>query len=156
MNQRIPVEQVSAKIPTEAERKARELTHVPYAPWCPSRIKHRARPDQRRRTGKSHPTISFDFCKVKARGSGAFGEEEEDAAQEGVQDDESGALLMVAVCSETGSLLGLPLMSKNQMNLSSLRSPRSWGMRQSSTTVTMSQQPGRLYVFWCPQEQLWG
>ena len=33
MNQRIPLEQASAKIPTEAERKAHELTHVPYAPW---------------------------------------------------------------------------------------------------------------------------
>ena len=108
---------MTAKVPTEAERKAHELTHVPYAPWCPSCIKHH----QRRRTGKSHdqgcPTVSFDFCKVKAKGSGALGAEEEDAAQEGVQDEESGALLMVAVCSETGSLLGLPLKSKNQMNL---------------------------------------
>ena len=48
MNQRIPVGQVSAKVPTEAERKAHELTHVPYAPWCPACIKHRAKPDQRR------------------------------------------------------------------------------------------------------------
>ena len=54
---------------------------------------------------------------MKAKGSGAIGAEEEDAAQEGVQDDESGALLMVALCSETGSLLGLPLKTKNQMNL---------------------------------------
>ena len=85
MNQRISLEQVTAKVPTEAERKALELTHVPYAPWCPSCIKHRARPDQRRRTGKSHdqgcPTVSFDFCKVKAKGSGALGAEEEDAAK---------------------------------------------------------------------------
>ena len=77
MGQRIPLEQVAAKVPTEAERKAHELTHVPYAPWCPACIKHRARPDQHRRSGKSHdqgcPTISFDFCKVKAKGSAAFG-----------------------------------------------------------------------------------
>ena len=121
MSQRIPLEQVAAKVPTEAERKAHELTHVPYAPWCPACIKHRARPDQRRRSGKSHdqgcPTISFDFCKVKAKGSEALGAEEEDQAQEGVHDDESGAIWLIAVCSETGSLLGLPLKSKNQMNL---------------------------------------
>ena len=61
---------------------------------------------------KDVPTISFDFCKVKAKGSGAIGAEEEDAAQEGVQDDESGALLMVAVCSETGSLLGFAFEDK--------------------------------------------
>ena len=121
MSQRIPLEQVAAKLPTEAERKAHELTHVPYASWCPACIKHRARPDQRRRSGKSHdqgyPTISFDFCKVKAKGSEALGAEEEDQAQEGVHDGESGALWLIAVCSETGSLLGLPLKSKNQMNL---------------------------------------
>ena len=46
-----------------------------------------------------------------------MGAEEEDQAQEGVHDEESGALWLIAVCSETGSLLGLPLKSKNQMNL---------------------------------------
>ena len=36
--------------------------------------------------------MSFDFCKMKAKGSGALGAEEEDAAQEGVHDDESGSI----------------------------------------------------------------
>ena len=87
---------------------------------------------------------------MKAKGSGALGPEEDDAAQEGVQDDdESGALLMVAVCSETGSLLGLPLKSKNQMNLIAhelLALIRFCGMKQCSTTVTTGLQLGRLYA----------
>ena len=99
------MEQTFAKAPTEEEKRAHELTRVPFAPWCSACIKHIAREDQPQ-----------DFCKVKAGGSGALGEEEEDEAQEGVQ-DESGALWMVVVCSETGSILGLPLKSKNQMNL---------------------------------------
>lgn len=57
------------------------------------------------------PTISFAFCRIRAGGSGAL-----DEVQAGVI-DEGGALLMVAVCSETGYLMALPLKSKNQMNL---------------------------------------
>ena len=102
--QRIPLEQVLAKEPTAEEKRQHELTHLPFAPWCPSRIKHRSRSDRHRRT-------------VKAAGSGAYGEPEEaDGAQEGVA-EEWGALLLVAVCSETGYLMALPLKTKNQMSL---------------------------------------
>ena len=120
MDQRIPLEQVSAREPTVEERRQHELTHLPYEAWCTACLKHRARQDQRRRAGKAHeqgcPTISFDFCYVKASGSGALGEEEEDGAQAGLE-AERGALLMVAVCSQTGYLLALPVKSKNQMSL---------------------------------------
>ena len=34
MNQRIPMEQTFAKAPTEEEKRAHELTRVPFAPWC--------------------------------------------------------------------------------------------------------------------------
>ena len=43
-------------------------------------------------------------------------EDEEDKTQVGVA-DESGALLLVAVCSQTGCLLALPLKSKEQLAL---------------------------------------
>ena len=57
------------------------------------------------------PTISFDFCYVKASGSGAIGDEEEgDGAQAGLEIERG-------VCSQTGYLLALPLKSKNQMSL---------------------------------------
>ena len=73
---RIHIEQVMAKVPTEEEKKRHYLTHLPYAAWCPSCIKHRAKQDQHRRTGKSHeqgvPAICFDFCRVRATGSGAY------------------------------------------------------------------------------------
>ena len=120
MDKRIPLEQVSAREPTMEEKKQHELTHLPYEAWCTACLKHRARQDQHRRTGKAHeqgcPTISFDFCYVKASGSGAVGGEEEDGAQAGLE-VERGALLMVAVCSQTGYLLALPVKSKNQMSL---------------------------------------
>ena len=74
MEERIPLEQASAREPTAEERRRRELTHLPYRAWCTACLKHRARQDQHRRTGKSHehgcPTVSFDFCYVKASGSG--------------------------------------------------------------------------------------
>ena len=43
----------------------------------------------------------------------AIGEEAEDGAQAGLE-VERGALLLVAVCSQTGYLLALPVKSKNQ------------------------------------------
>ena len=95
MEERIPLEQVSAREPTAEERRQHELTHLPYQAWCTACLKHRARQDQHRRTGKSHgqgcPTVSFDFCYVKASGSGAIGEEAEDGAQTGLE-VERGAL----------------------------------------------------------------
>ena len=119
-DERIPVEQASAREPTVEERRQHELTHLPYQPWCTACLKHRARQGQHRRTGKSHeqgcPTVSFDFCYVKSSGSGAIGEEAEDGAQAGLE-VERGALLLIAVCSQTGYLLALPVKSKNQMSL---------------------------------------
>ena len=53
---------------------------------------------------------------MKASGSGALGEEEDDGAQAGLE-VERGALLMVAVCSQTGvslvPLLGLAVCEAN-------------------------------------------
>ena len=61
--------------------------------------------------------MSFDFSYTNARGIGPLGaQEESDQAQMGVP-DEGGALWLIAVCSETGYLMGLPLRSKNQTSL---------------------------------------
>ena len=117
---REPREQALAKEPGEEEKRKHALTHVPYAPWCSACIKHRGRPDPHRRTGKareSGPVVSFDFSYTNARGIGPLGApEESDQAQIGVP-DEGGALWLIAVCSETGYLMGLPLRSKNQTSL---------------------------------------
>ena len=117
---RVPREQAIAKEPNEEEKRKHSLTHVPYAPWCPSCIKHRGRPDPHRRTGKSREAgtvVSFDFSYTNERGIGPLGAPEEaDQAQMGVA-DEGGALWLVAARSETGCLLGLPLRSKNQTSL---------------------------------------
>ena len=73
-----------------------------------------------RRTGKAReagPVVSFDFSYTNAQRIGPLGApEEEDQAQAGVA-DEGGALWLIAVCSETGYLMGLPLRSKNQTSL---------------------------------------
>ena len=61
--------------------------------------------------------MSFDFSYTNARGIGPLGAPEEgDQAQIGAP-DEGGALWLIAVCSETGYLMGLPLRSKNQTSL---------------------------------------
>lgn len=83
-DERVPTEQAMVQVPTEEEKRRRLLTHLPYAGWCASCVKHRAKQDQRRRTGRAHeqgvPTISFHLCKVRASGSGARGEVEDDEA----------------------------------------------------------------------------
>lgn len=95
---RRPIEQSVAKAPTAEEKRNHELTHIPYAPWCECCVKHRARQDQHRRSGgarEAGPAISFDFAYTRPSGIGPLGEPEEDGAQEGVADDESGWLLCV-------------------------------------------------------------
>ena len=113
---REPREQALAKEPGEEEKRKHALTHAPYAPWCSACIKHPGRPDPHRRTGKareSGPVASLDFSYTNARGIGPLGVPEEvDQAQ-----IEGGALWLIAVCSETGYLMGLPLRSKNQTSL---------------------------------------
>ena len=118
---RKPIEQTIAKTPSKEEQRLHDLTHLPYAAWCESCVKHRARPDQRRRSGQAReagPAISFNFAFTHASGIGPLGSpEDDDGAQMGVADDESGALWLIAVCAETGYVLGLPLKAKSQLNL---------------------------------------
>ena len=118
---RRPVEQAIAKTPSKEEQRLHDLTHLPYAAWCECCVKHRARPDQRRRSAQAReagPAISFDYAYTHASGIGPLGAPEaDDGAQMGVADDESGALWLIAVCAETGYVLGLPLKAKSQLNL---------------------------------------
>lgn len=53
-DERIPAEQAMAQVPREEEKRRHLLTHLPYAGWCASCVKHRAKQDQHRRAGRAH------------------------------------------------------------------------------------------------------
>eukprot|EP00435_Cladocopium_sp_Y103_P032112 s1247_g8.t1 len=110
--ERHPNVQNMARPPSQAEQELHALTHTPYAAWCSSCIKHRARPDQHRRTGAAHntpiPVISMDFCVTKKKDG-------LDPNPEGSQDDK-GALWLVLTDSQTGYLGVIPIQAKSQLN----------------------------------------
>lgn len=110
--ERHPNAQALAKVPGERERELHALTHTPYAPWCSSCLKHRARPDQHRRTGEAHdtpvPVVSMDFAVTKKKDGLAEN-------QEGGAEDK-GALWLVLTDSHTGYLGVIPIQSKGQIN----------------------------------------
>ena len=58
------------EVPTEFEQAQPRLTHLPYQPWCPACVSHKARADRHENTGESHagpvPTISFGFFYTKS------------------------------------------------------------------------------------------
>lgn len=155
---RDPKEQFITKAPTEEEKRKHNLTHVPFAGWCSSCVKHRAKQGQHRRTGhacEGGPVISFDFAYTKASGIGPLAHPEEgDGAQAGVP-EETGSLWLVAVESETGYLLGLPLRPKSQVNLIRLIAHELMAITHSCldtrrwpTTRTTSQRPARYSSCW--------
>ena len=110
--ERHPNAQALAKVPDEHERELHALTHTPYAPWCSSCLKHRARPDQHRRTGEAHdtpvPVVSMDFAVTKKKDG--LAENPEGAAED------KGALWLVLTDSHTGYLGVIPIQSKGQIN----------------------------------------
>ena len=110
--ERHPNAQRLVKPPEAHEQELHALTHTPYAPWCSSCLKHRARPDQHKRTGEAHdtpiPVISMDFAITKKK-------EGLDPHPEGEVDDK-GALWLVLTDSHTGYLGVVPIQSKGQLN----------------------------------------
>ena len=50
---RVRKEVTLAVLPGEASHARRNLTHVPYATWCPHCVAHGAKPDRRERTAAS-------------------------------------------------------------------------------------------------------
>lgn len=109
--ERHPNAQRLVKPPEPHEQELHALTHTPYAPWCSSCLKHRARPDQHRRSGEARdmpiPVISMDFAVTKKK-------EGLDPHCEGAADDK-GALWLVLTDSRT--YLGVvPIESKGQLN----------------------------------------
>ena len=100
------------KAPSDQEKELHALTHTPYAAWCPACLKHRARPDQHRRSGTSHdtpvPVVSMDFAVTKKKDG-------LDPNPEGAADDK-GALWLVLTDRHTGYLGCIPIQSKGQLH----------------------------------------
>ena len=107
--ERHPNAQRLVRPPEAHEQELHALTHTPYAAWCSACLKHRARPDQHKRTGEGHntpiPVISMDFPVTKKK-------EGLDPHPEGAADDK-GALWLVLTDSRTGYF---PIQSKGQLN----------------------------------------
>ena len=95
--------------PSEEEQEIHNLTHLPYAPWCPSCVCFRARADKQQRSDGARragvATISFDFCYTKS-------------VPEAMLEKDVDTMVCLVMCdSSTGYLHAVPLRSKNQWNL---------------------------------------
>eukprot|EP00435_Cladocopium_sp_Y103_P042490 s2990_g11.t1 len=95
--------------PSEREQQLHNLSHLPYASWCPSCVAYRARSDRHERTGASQrssvPSISFDCCYTKCVPD----------KSDSKDIDSITALLMID--SVSGYIQAVPLRNKNQWNL---------------------------------------
>ena len=95
--------------PSERDQQIHNLSHLPYANWCPACVAYRARSDRHERTGASQrssvPSVSFDFCYTKCVPGG----------KDSKEIDSITALIMVD--SASGYIQAVPLRNKNQWNL---------------------------------------
>ena len=95
--------------PSEEEQQLHNLSHLPYAPWCPSCVCFRARADKQQRSDGARragtATVSFDFCDTKS-------------VPESMDEKNIDTMVcLVMVDSVTGYLHAVPLRSKNQWSL---------------------------------------
>ena len=105
----MPRPQHLAEPPSEDLQMKHNLTHLPFADWCPSCISHRSRPDRQERTGavkdSSNPTVSFDFAYTKAVGP------------DGIARNTDTVIALVMVDSVTNYVGCVPVKSKAQTDL---------------------------------------
>ena len=83
--------------PDPAEREAHERTHIPFAAWCPSCVRGRAREDPHRRVdpGRAgHPTVFVAYGFLR-------------------NDEDEGCLTALAVTEDAfGGVYGVPCVAK--------------------------------------------
>ena len=112
--ERRPNMQVVPRAPSEQERLLHEVTHLPFAAWCPHCISMRAMPDRSegaQQEPRDVPTISFDFCftgydkesgEMKPHIKPSQGESSDDLL-----------CCLIAHDSSTGSVVAIPCQSKS-------------------------------------------
>ena len=107
--ERLPRPQHLAEPPDEELQMRHNLTHLPFADWCPSCIAHRSRPDRQERTGavkdSGTPTVSFDFAYTKAVGP------------DGIARNTETVIALVMVDSVTNYVGCVPVKSKSQTDV---------------------------------------
>ena len=104
--QRDPQSPPLAVVPDDKEAEKHNLTHTPYAPWCPSCVCFRARADKQIRNDQvkasSIPCISLILPK----------------SVPGSEDEQVGAqIAVIYVDSQTGFIGCVPVRSKGQYHL---------------------------------------
>ena len=98
--------------PSREQQLIHEITHMPYAAWCPHCVSMRAMPDRSESLvegSRDVPCISYDFCYT-----GYDPESNEFLAKEPKSEDDLRGLLccLIAHDSSTGSVLAVPCESK--------------------------------------------
>eukprot|EP00435_Cladocopium_sp_Y103_P054542 s1031_g17.t1 len=109
---RVACAQTLVKAASDQEKELHALTRTPYAAWCPSCLKRRARPDQHRRIGASHdipvPVASMDVAVTKKMDG--LNPNQERAAED------KGTLWLALTDGDTGYLGCIPIWSKGQLH----------------------------------------
>ena len=115
--ERIPVEEKVPKGPTPEEEARHNLTHIPFAKWCPICVSTRSRRDSHVQGSEAHrsrsevPTIALDFFYADVDGGDLhFMQKEKKRGSEK-------GLVLACVCSGTGMLRAIPLPSKERSSL---------------------------------------
>ena len=98
--------------PSREQQLIHEITHMPFAPWCPHCVAMRSMPDRSEglvEGPRDVPCISYDFCYT-----GYDPESNEFVAKEPKSEEDLHGLLccLVAHDSSTGSVLAVPCESK--------------------------------------------
>ena len=105
--QRKPNMQSLPRPPSREEQLLHEITHVPYAPWCPHCVAMRAVPDRSeslQEAPRDVPSISFDFCYT--------GYSSDCSVSADTENKEDNLCCLVAHDSSTGSVLAVPCETK--------------------------------------------
>ena len=107
-SERIPAMVPKPEVPDEAAVARHRLTHQPYAAWCETCVKVRARSDKHVRdegapAEREIPTVSMDFCYTSYS-----------------EDDESKLCCLVLHHSATKAVQAIPLSSKSAMKYMTL------------------------------------
>ena len=109
---RQPIMQSLPSPPSREQQLIHEITHMPFAPWCPHCVAMRSMPDRSEglvEGPRDVPCISYDFCYT-----GDDPESNEFVAKEPKSEEDLHGLLccLVAHDSSTGSVLAVPCESK--------------------------------------------
>ncbi|CAE7775394.1 unnamed protein product, partial [Symbiodinium sp. CCMP2592] len=102
--------------PSEEARLLHEITHLPYASWCPHCIAMKSVPDQHRAVpegnAREHPTVSFDLSYTGYDPTGKLESGPDDRGG-----DRDKLTCLIVHCNHTDAIAAIPLPDKSAASM---------------------------------------